>query len=187
MKIRLAQRGEGKAVASLLEAVLGSTPGGLSGCDLATGIDRLGGRISVPYGHTRALVAADGEEILGMCNLAPAIRLADESAELGPAGQQRLARRVAELDIIAVSPSARRRGVARQLLRTAQTVLAASGCTQLLAQIHQDNAPALAWAAQQGFALPEPGGLIVLRFGGREIGIDALTGGGYRQAHLTLI
>lgn len=114
--------------------------------------------------------------------------LADDEwyAQHGAPWQQRLARRVAELDILAVSPDARGQGIAYRLLRAVRSILSANGSTQLLVQVHQDNTQALAWFTRQGFTLPDPDTLVLLKFEGHSVGFDSLNPDGYRQGLLSI-
>jgi ribosomal protein S18 acetylase RimI-like enzyme len=181
VKIRLARRGDGAAVAALASHALGPASLGSAEQDLAATIDRRGGRIPVPYGYARILVAEDDTGLVGAFNLTPAIRLAEESPELGDDGQHRLANRIGELDFLAVAPGARGQGVGYQLWQAAQALLLGNGGLQLLVQIHQDNTTALTWFSRQGVALPKSGSFTILKFEGHRLALDAVSPDGYRQ------
>lgn len=57
----------------------------------------------------------------------------------------------AEVLTLAVRPGARRQGIARALLETGAGLLAAAGVGALLLEVAEENAPALALYAAQGF------------------------------------
>lgn len=57
-----------------------------------------------------------------------------------------------EIDEFFVLPEARSRGIGRQLLDQAESVLAARGCVRLQLQLHKTNSAARAFYARRGYA-----------------------------------
>jgi ribosomal-protein-alanine N-acetyltransferase len=78
------------------------------------------------------LVARDGADLVGYAGL--------------------MSRRpTADIQTIAVAPSHRRRGLARELLRRLLDVAAGSDCTEVLLEVRVDGAPAIALYESEGF------------------------------------
>jgi ribosomal-protein-alanine N-acetyltransferase len=78
------------------------------------------------------LVARDGADLVGYAGL--------------------MSRRpTADIQTIAVAPSHRRRGLARELLRRLLDVAAGCDCTEVLLEVRADGAPAIALYESEGF------------------------------------
>lgn len=179
MSVRLARPGEGQDVARLAEMALqGQTQGSVTG-DLAAAVDSDGGRLKVPYGKAYALVADKGDGVVGLLYVTPPVRLVDGYPELGVEKQERMAGRLAELQLLAVDPEARKQGVGSLLLSVAEEMLRARGCGALLVKILQDDEAVQDWYRRRGFRIPEPEQPVVVRAEGVPI-VLADDGDGYR-------
>ena len=77
--------------------------------------------------------------------------LSDETGDLLAYVVVRLVADVADLQRIAVAPSARRVGRARELLGAALVVARDRGCSRMLLEVAADNAPAIALYGAAGF------------------------------------
>ncbi|MFI0265613.1 GNAT family N-acetyltransferase [Streptomyces luteogriseus] len=178
MRVRLARQGEGKDVARLAEMALQGRGQGDDTGDLAEAIDAAGGKVKVPFGHAYAFVADEDGAVCGLLYTTPPVRLAEDCEEFGAACQQRLAERVAEIELLAVEEEHRGRGMAKHLLDVGEISLRQRGCGALLVQVLADDEPVKAWYKRQGYRLLGPGEVVALRVGGELIPI-ASTGTTY--------
>ncbi|MEU8653704.1 GNAT family N-acetyltransferase [Streptomyces sp. NPDC048737] len=118
-----------------------------------------GGRIRVPHGTGRVLVAElpDSPEPAGLLYLLPPVRLITAHQDLGRSVQARLAADLREIELVAVAAPARRTGVGSALLDAAHALAADDHARVLLAKVAARDFPVLRWWRHRGYTLARPG------------------------------
>jgi GNAT superfamily N-acetyltransferase len=184
-RIRLARRGDGRAVESLAALALGGDVAETALApalgSLAAAIDGGGGLIWLRHGQGLVFVAcpaADSGHVLGMLYTCPPIRFIDDCADRGEKVQQRLAQAVAEVELLAVTSRARRRGVGSALLAAAEDTVRHRGGKLVYVKVRHDG-PVLQWYRTRGYQPLPPGEPVILAVAGTKVGF-ADSGDGFR-------
>ncbi|MER7196065.1 GNAT family N-acetyltransferase [Streptomyces flaveolus] len=146
-------------IAELAPTALAAMEGEVDATQFATAACTDGGRIPVPHGMGRVLLAGlpGTSEPAGLLYLLPPVRLITEHNDHGPAGQRRLATELREIELVATAAHARRAGVGSALLHTAHTLAADDGAHILLAKIAAHDFQVLRWWRHRGYTLARPG------------------------------
>lgn len=173
MRIRLARPGDGADVARLADIALqGRSSAAASGGDLVAAIDQFGGRLKVPYGWGRALVAESSGCVVGLWYSTPPVRLVESCADLGANAQGRMADALAEVELLAVDAEERRRGVGSELLRVGEEMLRGRGVRAVLVKVLEDDVAVMKWYSERGYRVLSSGEVFALRGGFGVVGLQ---------------
>jgi GNAT superfamily N-acetyltransferase len=136
----------------------------------------------VPFGAAQVLVSEFADtSVSGLVYACPPQRLIAEYANLGPTGQQALARRIAEIELLAVDETARGRGVGAALLSAIERDLVLGGCRLVIAKVRAGALDLMHWYHRRGYVIADQGETVLLKLGGVGIGFDD-AGDGYQIA-----
>ncbi|MFE6739840.1 GNAT family N-acetyltransferase [Streptomyces tubercidicus] len=163
MRIRLARKGDGAAIARLAELAIGDYQGGADPEGLGRVIDREGGRPVVPFGQALAFVAVEGEEVVGLAYVAPPVQLLKDFAEqLSEATQSAIARKLCALELLAVDASVQGRGIGTTLLTEVEEVLRSRASWGVIAKVTGGDRVSQ-WYTARGYYVGDTGMPFVLK------------------------
>ncbi|MEV6673259.1 GNAT family N-acetyltransferase [Streptomyces sp. NPDC051162] len=161
-EVRLSRRGEGHAVADLARLALShlpEEPHQKTG-DLAETVNELGGRFSLTYGHGHCFTAHDGQSVVGMAYMAPLIQWIEMRPERV---RTKLARALAELELLAVMEGHRKQGVGDSLLKAVEEQAKANGTRLLVAKVPAGDRKLQLWYRRRGYTIAAPKESIIFR------------------------
>lgn len=110
----------------------------------------------------------EGRPVAGFIYATPPVRLIDEHADLGQSVQQHMARRLAEIELLAVESLAQGRGLGTALLAEMENNLRQRGVGVVLVKIRA-SISTIRWYLQRGYTLADLTAPTLLRLGGNVI------------------
>ncbi|MFD5750673.1 GNAT family N-acetyltransferase [Streptomyces sp. NPDC127033] len=145
---------------------------------MAQAINTHGGKVSLPHGHGRCLVACLDDAVVGMVYTTPPIRWLQEQ----PAARRNsLAKALVEIELLAVAEPYRGQGIATALLDTAEEAARGAGTLLALAKVRIGAFATMRWYRRRGYAIAAQGEPVVFR---TRAGFDSCDDGsdGYQLA-----
>ncbi|MEU1519107.1 GNAT family N-acetyltransferase [Streptomyces sp. NPDC005811] len=117
---------------------------------LAQAVDAQGGRVPLPYGHGRCLVARVGNAVAGMVYTAPPIQWIEDHPAAQRAG---LVQALVEIELLAVAGSHRGQGIATALLASAEETARDDGGHLAFAKVRIGAFTTMRWYRRRGYAI----------------------------------
>ena len=170
LTVGLAARGDGAAVSTLLPLALGERAFEADPLYFSRTVDKVGGRIRVPYGHALVFVGRRRGSVVGAAHVAPLVRWLDGHPR---ALRGALAPLMMEIDALAVRPDCRGAGVGSALLLAAEQATKAQGGSLVLAKVLMADRPVMLWYKRRGYTLVGRGEPVVLKTRGVMDSLDS--------------
>lgn len=127
--------------------------------DFAAAVCGERGCVAVPHGFARMLVGGfpGTSQPAGLIYFLPPVQLINECATSGPSVQERLAKELADVELLAVAANAQRAGLGTALLEAAEAEAQQRGVRVVIAKVAAQDSSLHQWWSNRGYTLGQFG------------------------------